>query len=40
MVRIDLNKVPSFQAEVWRTAPRVNGVEGLPYYRKRPTRVL
>jgi RHS repeat-associated protein len=33
VIAIDLNKVPSFQAEVWRTAPRVNGVEGLPYHR-------
>jgi len=33
MVAIDLSKVPSFQAEVWRTAPRVSGVNGLPYFR-------
>jgi hypothetical protein len=33
VIAIDLNKVNSFQAEVWQTAPRVNGVEGLPYHR-------
>jgi hypothetical protein len=33
MIAIDLNKVNSLQVEVWRTAPRVNGVEGLPYHR-------
>jgi hypothetical protein len=33
IVRIDLSKVTSFQAEVWRTAPRLNGVQGLPYHR-------
>jgi len=30
---IDLNRVPSLQVEVWRTAPRVNGAEGLAYHR-------
>lgn len=30
---IDLNKVGSLQAEVWQTAPRVNGTAGLPYHR-------
>ncbi|MFB9111577.1 LysM peptidoglycan-binding domain-containing protein [Xanthomonas arboricola pv. corylina] len=33
IVLIDLNKVSSLQAEVWQTAPRVNGREGLPYHR-------
>ncbi|WP_322966413.1 DUF6531 domain-containing protein [Sphingomonas fuzhouensis] len=33
VVAIDLSKVNSLQVEVWRTAPRVNGVEGLPYHR-------
>lgn len=33
IVGIDLSKVGSFQAEVWQTAPRVNGVAGLPYHR-------
>jgi hypothetical protein len=32
-IAIDLNKVSSLQAEVWRTAPRVNGVQGLPFHR-------
>jgi hypothetical protein len=30
---IDLSKVPSLQVEVWKTAPRVNGVAGLAYHR-------
>jgi hypothetical protein len=33
VIAIDLNKVGSLKVEVWRTAPRVNGVEGLPYHR-------
>lgn len=33
VIAIDLNKVGSLQVEVWKTAPRVNGVEGLPYQR-------
>ena len=33
VIEIDLNKVGSFQTEVWKTAPRVNGVAGLPYHR-------
>lgn len=33
IIAIDINKVSSLQAEVWRTAPRVNGVPGLPYHR-------
>jgi hypothetical protein len=33
VVAIDLSKVPSLQVEVWQSAPRVNGVEGLPYFR-------
>ncbi|MFP8733600.1 hypothetical protein [Klebsiella aerogenes] len=33
IIAIDLNKVPSLQAEVWRHVPRVNGVDGLPYHR-------
>jgi RHS repeat-associated protein len=33
VIAIDLNKVGSFQTEVWRQAPRVNGVQGLPYHR-------
>lgn len=33
VIEIDLNKIGSFQTEVWKTAPRVNGVEGLPYHR-------
>jgi hypothetical protein len=33
VIAIDLNKVSSLQVEVWRTAPRTNGVEGLPYHR-------
>lgn len=30
---IDLNRVRSLQVEVWQTAPRVDGVLGLPYHR-------
>ncbi len=33
IIAIDLNGVGSLQAEVWRLAPRVNGVAGLPYHR-------
>ncbi|WP_217429992.1 hemagglutinin repeat-containing protein [Rugamonas rubra] len=33
IVAIDLSKVGSFRAEVWQTAPRVNGVTGIPYFR-------
>ncbi|WP_338768686.1 DUF6861 domain-containing protein [Massilia sp. METH4] len=33
IVGIDLSKVESFHTEVWQTAPRVNGVAGLPYHR-------
>ena len=33
VIAIDLNKVPSLQAQVWQTAPRVNGVQGLPFQR-------
>ncbi|GJM24870.1 MAG: hypothetical protein DHS20C16_12850 [Phycisphaerae bacterium] len=33
VVAIDLNKVTSLQVEVWRYAPRVNGVEGLAFQR-------
>ncbi|MFJ5510544.1 DUF7587 domain-containing protein [Pectobacterium jejuense] len=33
IIEIDLNKVSSPNVEVWKTAPRVNGTEGLPYHR-------
>ncbi|CAJ0822882.1 hypothetical protein LMG18101_05238 [Ralstonia flaminis] len=33
IIAVDLNKVGSLQAEVWRSAPRVNGVDGLAYHR-------
>ena len=33
IIAIDLDQVDSLQAEVWQTAPRVNGVDGLPYHR-------
>ena len=33
IVAIDLNKVNALKVEVWQHAPRVNGVEGLPYHR-------
>ncbi|WP_434577356.1 LysM peptidoglycan-binding domain-containing protein [Pseudomonas sp. Z5-35] len=33
IVAIDLNKLDTLQVEVWRHAPRLNGVEGLPYHR-------
>jgi hypothetical protein len=33
IVLIDLSKVPSMKVEVWRHAPRVTGVRGLPYHR-------
>ncbi|HHQ6628312.1 TPA: RHS repeat-associated core domain-containing protein, partial [Serratia fonticola] len=33
IIAIDLNKVPSTQVEVWKHAPRVNGIDGLPYHR-------
>ena len=33
IISIDLSKVNSLQVEVWQTAPRVNGVRGLPYHR-------
>lgn len=33
VIAIDLNKAGLLQVEVWKTAPRVNGVEGLPYQR-------
>ncbi len=33
VVAIDLKKVPSLQVEVWQTAPRVTGVNGLSYFR-------
>lgn len=33
IIAIDPDSVDSPQAEVWQTAPRVNGVEGLPYHR-------
>ncbi|WP_276207157.1 RHS repeat-associated core domain-containing protein, partial [Lonsdalea iberica] len=33
IIEIDLNKVSSPNAEVWKTAPRVNGTGGLPYHR-------
>ena len=33
VIAIDLSKVDALQIEVWQTAPRVNGVEGLPYHR-------
>lgn len=33
IVGIDLSKLGSFQTEVWQTAPRVDGVAGLPYHR-------
>ncbi|QZN98223.1 DUF7587 domain-containing protein [Symbiopectobacterium purcellii] len=33
IIEIDLNKVTSQSVEVWKTAPRANGVNGLPYHR-------
>jgi hypothetical protein len=33
IIAIDLNRVVSFRTEVWRHAPRVNGVRGLAYHR-------
>ncbi|EPF4654738.1 RHS repeat-associated core domain-containing protein, partial [Cronobacter sakazakii] len=33
IIAIDLNKVTSFNVEVWQHAPRVNGIEGLAYHR-------
>jgi hypothetical protein len=33
VVAIDLNKVPSFQTQVWQSAPRVNGIQGLAFRR-------
>jgi hypothetical protein len=33
VIAIDLNKVASPQVQVWQTAPRVNGVQGLPFQR-------
>jgi hypothetical protein len=33
VVAIDLNRVTSLQTQVWRYAPRVNGVQGLPFVR-------
>jgi hypothetical protein len=33
IIAIDLNKLDALQVEVWRAAPRVNGVQGLPYHR-------
>ncbi|WP_211047090.1 hypothetical protein, partial [Pectobacterium versatile] len=33
IIEIDLNKVSSQNFEVWKTAPRVNGIKGFPYHR-------
>ena len=32
IVRINLDAVDSTTAEAWKTYPRVNGAEGLPYH--------
>jgi hypothetical protein len=33
IIAIDLKQLDSLQIEVWQKAPRVNGVDGLPYHR-------